>query len=665
MTHKKHSPNRLIRETSPYLLQHAYNPVDWHPWNEQTLKLAIENEKMILVSIGYSACHWCHVMEHESFEDEEVARLMNEHFICIKVDREERPDVDHLFMEAVQLITGQGGWPLNCFALPDGRPIWGGTYFRKHHWLQVLQHFAEMWERRDPALQHQAENVQIGLIDRLSVNIDTQPYESGPIFQQMARIMLRQSDSRLGGRSGAPKFPMPDLLLFQWLLAQRLPDEGLRNHVLLTLDRMVRGGIFDQLEGGFARYSVDERWHVPHFEKMLYDNAQLIGLYAEVAMRTDQRDYEAIVRQTIHWCLSDLYKPGEMFCSALDADSEGEEGRFYVWTQKDFEALPAELVSLLAEWYGIGGQAVWEHDKNVLVRPNDIKAFCQKHQLDEVRWQSLLNRGNQTLLDIRRKRIRPGLDDKQLLSWNALMVKGLCSAFRAFGHAEWLQIAKDVVSFIQKKMKTPDGGLLRSYKNGEARIPAFLDDYAFYIQALTSLYQCTFEEEYLFEARRLADYTLKHFFNADRDFFSYTSHASNDLVVKPREFYDNVIPSSNAAMCLAMSILGIYFEDDHLLNLAGRMIRNQASLMAQYPSGFSHWGQAMWLYEHQEITVFRGADAVEYAQGRLRQLPQLHSLAASDGSAAIPAVASKPFQEGLWRWKCDNNGCGLPERLQH
>ncbi len=663
MNDTNRKPNKLINETSPYLLQHAYNPVHWYSWNEQALRLATEENKMILVSIGYSACHWCHVMERESFEDEEVARLMNAHFICIKVDREERPDVDQVFMEAVQLITGQGGWPLNCFALPDGKPIWGGTYFRRQQWMQILEHFASMWERKDKVLFQQAENVHKGLIERLTLNIEPHSPEGEFIFEQMAQILLRQSDIRMGGSKGAPKFPMPDLLLFQWLLSERLPDSKLHDHVLLTLNNMCRGGIYDQLQGGFARYSVDERWHVPHFEKMLYDNAQLIGLYSEVARVADEHHFATIVEQTINWCLSDLYKSGEMFCSALDADSEGEEGRFYVWTKNEFETLPADLASQLADWYGIGGPAFWEHDKNVLVCPYKSKVFCEKHKLSEVQWSEMLAKGNQILLDMRRKRIRPGLDDKQLLSWNALMIKGLCSAFRVFGNTEWLGIARNMAAFIKKRMKRHDGGLLRSYKNGEARIQAFLDDYAFYIQALSALYQCTFDEEYLLEARHLVDYTLQNFFAADVYSFNYTSYESKDLIVKPRELYDNVIPSSNAAMCLAMITLGIYFEDQNLMDIAQRMIRNHASLMTRYPAGFSHWGQALWLLEHQEITVYWGKGAVEYSLGQMKKLPYLHLIAAAENISTIPVITSKPLQEGLWKWKCNNHGCGLPERI--
>ncbi len=663
MNNSMRKPNGLIYESSPYLLQHAYNPVEWFPWGDEAISLARETDRLILVSVGYSACHWCHVMERESFEDEEVAALMNKYFVCIKVDREERPDVDQVFMEAVQMIKGQGGWPLNCFALPDGRPLWGGTYFRRHHWMQILQQFARMWELKDESLLHQAENLQNGMTVRFSVKVVHDQYDAAGMFHEMARKMLRQCDNVHGGQKGAPKFPMPDLVLFQWLLAEQNPDPGLYNHVLLTLNRMLCGGIFDQLEGGFARYSVDERWHVPHFEKMLYDNAQLISLYSEVSRSTGHKEFEMVVRMTIRWCISNLYRPGEMFCSALDADSEGEEGRFYVWTQQDFDLLPPDLSPLLSDWFGIGAQASWEHGTNVLVRPYTLEEFCTKHMLDEAKWQWMLTQGINHLLSMRNQRSRPAIDDKQLLAWNALMIKGLCKAYKTFGEREWLEIARKVEAFIRQNLSTDQGGLLRSYKNNIAKTPAFLDDYTFYIQSLTALYQCTFDESCLLEAYRLTNFTLRNFYLNETGLFNFTSHDNNDLVIKPREVYDSVIPSSNAAMCLALTMMGIYFEDEHLLSEARKMLRNQARLMEQYPAAFNHWGQALWLLEHQEITVFKGENAARYAIGKLNHLHHLQLIAAADGSSSIPAVASKENRAGLWRWTCNQNGCRIPEQI--
>jgi uncharacterized protein YyaL (SSP411 family) len=663
MSSQKPEPNRLIHESSPYLQQHAYNPVDWHPWGDEALALARNTDRLLLVSIGYSACHWCHVMERESFEDKEVAELMNEHFVCIKVDREERPDVDKLYMEAVQLITGQGGWPLNCFALPDGRPIWGGTYFRKQQWTHILKQFARLWSLKDPALLNQADNVLNGLHQRQSLSIVQDDYEANSIFLKMASNMLRHCDVRYGGQKGTPKFPMPDLLLFQWLLAVQMPEPALRKHVLLTLDRMVCGGIFDQLEGGFARYSVDERWHIPHFEKMLYDNAQLIGLYSEVSRSSGHKDFEMATRMTIDWCISNLFIPGEMFCSALDADSEGKEGSYYVWTQQEFNRLPADIALLMSDWFGIGGQASWENGTNVLVRPYTLEAFCQKHQLEKAQWQTMLKQGVSQLLSWRNKRSRPQLDDKQLLVWNALMIKGLCSAYKAFGECKWLEIARNVESFIRNTMTTEHGELLHSYKNNLARIPAFLDDYAFYIQALISLYQCTFDETYLFDARKLTYYAIDNFYLNQEGIFNYTSHNSKDLVLKPREIDDNVIPSSNAAMCLAMIALGIYFEDAYFMKEARTMLRNQASLMERYPAAYSHWAQALWLMEHQDLTVFRGEKATEYATSKLADFHHLHLIAASNRQSGIPVVASKVLNDGLWQWNCNHQGCGIPIKI--
>ncbi|MBK9291746.1 MAG: thioredoxin domain-containing protein [Bacteroidetes bacterium] len=663
MSQAHRKPNRLINETSPYLLQHAYNPVDWYPWNEDTLRLAVEQNRMILVSIGYSACHWCHVMEKESFEDEEVAKLMNAHFICIKVDREERPDVDHMFMEAVQLITGHGGWPLNCFAMPDGRPVWGGTYFRKAQWLNVVEHFARLWQNQDNALWQQADNVHQGLNERMKVALRQDEYDATAVLKAMARRLFGQADTIYGGQKGAPKFPMPDLLLFEWLLASQLDEPRFGRHVLFTLDRMHRGGIFDQLEGGFARYSTDEGWHVPHFEKMLYDNAQLIRLYAEVYRSTRDTELESALRRTIQWCMDALYRPGEMFCAALDADSEGEEGRYYVWSKAEFDELPGDIAPILSDWFGIGGPAAWEHGKNVLVRPYTTEEFCRKHQLEPSKWSRMLSDATEILCRIRRSRQAPQLDDKQILSWNALMIMGLCNASLALGIETYLQTARDVARFIRLRLRTPEGALLRTYKNGNAHIAAFLDDYAFYIQALITLYQITFDEEYLLEAYQLTHFTLSNFYHEGEACFSYNQHGSSDLAVRPREMYDNVMPSSNAAMCMAISMLSVYFEDDRLSGIASALLQNQVALMMQYPAGFSHWGQALYMHEKKDISVLRGNDAIRFAKSLFANRPMWHLVAAATGQSAIPAVNSKTLQPGTWLWKCDYRGCAIPEKL--
>ncbi len=652
--------NSLINENSPYLLQHAYNPVDWHPWNDETLRLARESNRMMLVSIGYAACHWCHVMEHESFEDETIAQIMNQHFICIKVDREERPDVDHFFMEAIQLLGIRGGWPLNCFALPDGRPVWGGTYFRKDQWQSVLEQLAALWQSKSADLLEQADQIMEAMKNVETTENTTKSSDYKTFLSKMCQQLQTSFDSVNGGNRGAPKFPMPGQLQFLLNMGHHLENSAINDHVQFSLEKMARGGIYDQIGGGFARYSVDERWHIPHFEKMLYDNAQLISLYAE-GFRVFQKPlFETVVRESIAFLQRDLLGPEGAYYSALDADSEGVEGKYYVWAKNEFESALGENATLISSYFGIDKQALWENKLNVPVVPETISAFCQQHGLDPEQFTHLLKQSKEKLLSERSKRIPPALDDKRLLSWNALQISALIKAYVVFNEEKWLEQARHTMHFILKEMRQTDGGLFRTWKNGQAKIPAFLDDYSFLIHALIQLYQTDGNEKYVNEAHQLTQYVIAHFSEAEKPGFAFTSMAQTDLAVRPREVHDNVIPSSNAMMCHNLISLGMFFEDQKFMGMAHEMLERQMPLMQKFPASFYLWAQCLWLINKQAMVVVRGPGATSILQELCARLPPATLTAAAENESSIPIVADKPVSKGLQYWFCDSQGCRLP-----
>lgn len=647
--------NALIHESSPYLLQHAHNPVNWQPWNEKTLAEAKAKNKMILVSIGYSACHWCHVMEHESFEDETVAAIMNQYFVCIKVDREERPDVDQFFMEAVQLLTGRGGWPLNCFALPDGRPFWGGTYFRKDQWMEVLQQIAALFDREDPAIFEQAEQLTQGIKTNQFKDLkEIVAVNFSDITEKMANKLESQLDYQEGGTRGAPKFPMPDLLRFQLLLKNKNPK--VFEHAILSLRKMAKGGIYDQLGGGFSRYAVDGRWHVPHFEKMLYDNAQLIGLYAEAWKLTKEPLFAEVVEQSIQFCERELLGSEGAFMAALDADSEGVEGKFYVWNAAEFEKAVGENAHVMSEFFGINKAALWEDGNNVLVQAFDAATFAREKGLALEEFQNIKSAVRKKLLVKRATRERPATDDKRLLSWNALMINGLVNAATIFERNDWLAKAEKLADFIWDEMRGAYGGLFRSWKNGEAKIAAFLDDYTFLMQAQLTLFQQTGDVMYAEQAKELLHFVLKNFYVEAQHSFAYSDHDSNELPVSTFEQYDNVIPSSNAAMAKVLVELGMLYENQTYTAIAEKMIQQQAEKMTAYPAGFSHWAQALMLLERQQLIVVTGNEALKTAQ-TLRQHINNLTVVITDESLQLPAVKSKPQQNDLRLYFCDTAGC--------
>ncbi|RMG76663.1 MAG: thioredoxin domain-containing protein [Bacteroidetes bacterium] len=587
--------NALINETSPYLLQHAHNPVNWHPWNEETLKKAKDENKMLLISIGYAACHWCHVMEHESFEDTTVARIMNENFIPVKVDREERPDVDNVYMTACHLATGRGcGWPLNSFALPDGRPVWAGTYFPKKEWIKVLEYFIQLRKEDPEKLEEYAGKLTEGVQTAEEITIGEGDREfTRAALDGIAQKFLDNIDFKMGGRVGSPKFPMPNNYEFLLKYHHLSGDEKALEAVTVTLDNLAKGGIYDHLGGGFARYSVDGEWKVPHFEKMLYDNGQLVSLFSHAYQLTHNPTYEQIVRQTTEFVRRDMTSPEGAFYASYDADSEGEEGRFYVWTKSEIDSLLGDqsLSDLFADFYEIKARGNWEDGKNILYRRKTTAEIAQKHQLTESEVVAKIEQAKKTLFQAREQRTKPRLDDKILTSWNALMITGFADAYEALGEESYREQALKAGNFILKNVMDPDFRLHRNYKDGRATINAFLDDYALTIQAFIQLYEITFDQKWLDNARQLSEYVLAHFADDQTGMFFYTSKLDPALIARKIEIADNVIPSSNSTMARNLYALGLYFYKHDYVERAKNMMHNLAADLVNQsqPNFYSNW----------------------------------------------------------------------------
>lgn len=584
-------PNQLHNETSPYLRQHQHNPVAWYPWGEEALTKATSENKLIIVSIGYSACHWCHVMERESFEDEAIAAVMNKHFVAVKVDREERPDIDQIYMIAVQLMTNSGGWPLNCICLPDGRPIYGGTYFRPSDWKNVLLQLSDMWREQPEVAIDYAERLTAGIrqSEQLPINRIPDTYTNEDL-EAIVAPWKRLFDKQEGGYTRTPKFPLPNNWLFLLRYGVLANDDDVLEHVHFTLRKIASGGIYDHIGGGFARYSVDGQWHVPHFEKMLYDNAQLVSLYAEAWQQRPTDQYKRVVAETLAWIQREMTSPEGGFYCALDADSEGVEGKFYTFHQSELASVLGDDAELFVQYFGVTETGNWEEERtNVLKIDMEADELAQTVGFSAEEWGRYLNQGKQQLLAYRNNRVRPGLDDKLLASWNALMLKGFLDAYRVFNQLEYLEVALRNADFIRQHLTAEPGGLLHQpIANGKA-IAGFLDDYACCIDAFVALYEATMDEAWLHEAKRLMEYVLEYFYDEQASAFYYTSATSERLIARKQEIMDNVIPSSGSTIVRQLNRLGLMFGDERYREIASQMLANVVPHMASYGSGYSNW----------------------------------------------------------------------------
>jgi uncharacterized protein YyaL (SSP411 family) len=656
--------NHLANSTSPYLLQHAGNPVNWYPWGTEALRKAKNENKLILVSIGYSACHWCHVMEHESFEDESVAAVMNEYFVCIKVDREERPDIDQIYMSAVQLMTGRGGWPLNCICLPDERPIYGGTYFRKNDWTSLLFNLADFYKQKPAEAAEYAQKLTDGINQYESIDFITEQteYEKADLELIVAN-WERYFDKIEGGMGSQPKFPMPNNWQFLMRYAHLMNDDKIGKIVSLTLHKMAFGGIYDHIGGGFARYSVDNRWHVPHFEKMLYDNAQLISLYAEAY--TWQRDelYKQVVEQIITFTLRELTSPETGFYSALDADSEGVEGKFYTFSKAEIGELLGADADLFNIYYNVTDEGNWQEEQtNVFFRKEEDKALADKIGLSVDTLLKKVAASCQKIFEARSSRIRPGLDYKILASWNGLMLKGLCDAYRAFNNPEYLQTALKSAGFITANLIKNDGKLTRIYNanpSKQAVEVAFLDDYANIIDAFIALYEVTFDEQWLHQAKTLTDYAIAHYYGADDGIFYFTADDSQQLIARKSEIMDGVIPASNSVMARCLKKLGLFFDEENYTAISAQLLHKVMPHLAKYGSSYSNWSALLLeeVFGVYEIAITGNNAENLRVEMENNYIPNKIILGGNKGS--LPLLQGK-FGNAGQIFICKDKTCSLP-----
>jgi uncharacterized protein len=653
--------NALIHASSPYLLQHAHNPVNWVEWSEETLQRAKNEDKMILVSIGYSACHWCHVMEHESFENEEVAELMNQHFICIKIDREERPDIDQIYMDAVQLLTGRGGWPLNCFALPDGRPLHGGTYFPIEQWKKTLQSIADFYQtRKEEAFQYAAELTSgINKLDHII------PVENAEIkletIDKAVENWSKNFDLIYGGYNWAPKFPMPNNWAFYLQYYKQSNNPMYLDAVIKTLDGMANGGIFDQIEGGFARYSTDLYWKAPHFEKMLYDNGQLIGLYANAYQLTKNNLYKDIVYKTHQFLHHELTHETGLFYSALDADSEGVEGKYYIWTRQELVSILGDDEPLFSIYYSVDAYGNWEHGANILYKTRSQDELEKLTGKTIIEIEQIIEKCNTLLLLERNKKTKPGLDDKVITSWNALMISGYCEAFKAFGEKEFYTAAQKALDSILQHLWT-DKTLYRIYKNGKISIPGFAEDYACLTKALIDFYQISFDEKYLIKANELMELSITYFYSEEKKLFYFKSNTDAALIARKLDLTDDVIPSANSIFGHCLQALSFYFSNNHYEKMVDDMLLLVQQKFAKTTSSYTNWMQLS-LNKIQGVRqiVIAGPEAKNYfAQLNQNYLPNtLFALAAEQ--SVISLVKDKlPIENKTTIYVCQDKTCGLP-----
>ena len=586
-------PNRLTTQTSPYLLQHQDNPVEWYPWGDEALARAQAEDRPILVSIGYSACHWCHVMAHESFEDPEIARYMNEHFVNVKVDREERPDIDSIYMSAVQAMTGHGGWPLNAFLTPTGVPFFGGTYWPPSQrmgmpsFLQILEGVAEAWESRRADVDSNAAQLQTYL-ERTTSATPEGGELSGSILEAAFNALASLFDPTWGGFGAAPKFPQPAVIDVLLRHHHRTGSADAAAMARRTLDAMAAGGIYDQIGGGFARYSVDAEWLVPHFEKMLYDNAQLASVYLDASLAFDEPRYGEIAGRTLDYVAREMTSPEGGFYSAQDADSEGEEGKFYVWTPEEIDdVVGSENGALVRAYFGVEPGGNFE-GKSILHVPRPIAEVADARSSSAEHLRSLIEAAIPRLYRARAERVWPGRDDKQLTSWNGLMLKAFAEGARVLDRPDFATIALANARFILDRLER-DGRLLRSYKDGQAHLAGYLEDYAFFIDGLLALYTTTLDAEWVRRALRLAETMLDEFHDASSALLFDTGKHHERLVARPRDIQDGATPSGNSVAASVLLDLATLTGRDDFRSRAAAILRALADPMAEYPTGFARF----------------------------------------------------------------------------
>ena len=661
MSANKKFTNDLSKETSPYLLQHAHNPVQWKPWSETLFSTATAADKPILLSIGYAACHWCHVMERESFEDEAVADYMNTHFINIKVDREERPDIDHIYMDALQAMTGSGGWPLNIFLLPNGQPFYGGTYFppnamqNRASWMDVLKGVHAAFDSNREKLVEQATHLTAHL---LQSNIKAQQSQASEViatteeFQMIAQRILQNADTQWGGFGAAPKFPQTFSIQVLFRNYFQNKDQASIVHAIRSIDKMIQGGIYDHVGGGFSRYSVDAMWQAPHFEKMLYDNALILGTLAEAYQITKKPIYQDVIHATFTFLQRELFNGSGGYYAALDADSEGVEGKFYTWSYDELKAIiTPEIFDAFIAYYQVTPNGNWEHT-NILWTQNELEKEW------EPAWQNELKK----LFDARAVRVRPALDHKVILGWNAMLIVGFCKMNAATGNHLYKKAAIECMDWLESNLYHADENYFyHSIANGIPKAQAFLDDYANLIQAYIQLQEMTGDTSYLFKAKKWMDYVLIHFIDEDGLYFYYTASYQKDVIIRKKESYDGAQPSGNALICSSLFYLGQVFDLTEWRKQAEKMIHSIRPSLLQYPSSFGFWAQSFYQMSTGMIELVGVGPSVYESLPALNAafVPNSIRLMSQVQEDSIPLLKGKQGIDNQY-FICKNNSCSAP-----
>lgn len=666
--------NNLIHETSPYLLQHAHNPVNWYPWNETALKKAIDENKPIFLSVGYSSCHWCHVMEHESFENNDIAEIMNQSFVSIKVDREERPDLDDIYQKVCQMTTGQGGWPLSVFLTPDQKPFYVGTYFPsldsygRPGFGSLLRQLAQAWKEKPSDVKKAAENFMETL--QKTEKITTPSKLEKSILDEAAMNLMQIADNTYGGFGGAPKFPNAANLSFILRYSKISKISKFSEFVFKTLNKMAKGGIFDQIGGGFHRYSTDARWLVPHFEKMLYDNALLPIVYSEAYQITKDPFYLEVIQKTLNFVTREMTSPEGGFYSALDADSEGEEGKYYVWKKKEIQDSLGKNADVFCLYYDVTDGGNFE-GHTILNNNISTSTVAFHFGMSEDNVKKIISDSSDILLELRSNRIRPGLDDKVLTSWNALMISAFAKGYRVSEDKSYLESAEKCIAFIEKNLLTGNH-LLRTYKNGQAKLKGYLEDYSYFINALLDVFEINPDSKYLDLAANLANYLIDHFWDEQNNSFYFTADDHEKLIIRPKNNYDLSMPSGNSVA--AHSLLRLYHltQEKRFLDISLKTMESFSIMAAENPFGFGYLLNAIYLYLQSptEITVLNTKNKTTLNLLTKRFLPEaiLVTISGSDqlkSLAKYPFFAGKEFNpEKTTVFVCKNFTCSLPLEVE-
>ncbi|WP_245167551.1 thioredoxin domain-containing protein [Croceivirga sp. JEA036] len=660
--------NALIEETSPYLLQHAHNPVNWEAWKPEVLERAQKENKPLLISIGYAACHWCHVMEDEVFENDSIAAYMNQNFVNIKIDREERPDVDQIYMDALQMMTGNGGWPLNIVALPDGRPFWGATYLPKENWTKSLESLVELYKNEPAKVEEFATNLEkgikaINLVESKNSEVSFKDDELQLAVQKWSTYF----DTFLGGYKRAPKFMMPNNLDFLLHYGVQQKNDSILEYVNTTLTRMAYGGIFDPIDGGFSRYAVDTKWHVPHFEKMLYDNGQLISLYSKAYAVTKNPLYKETVEKSIAFVRSELSDSNGGFYSSLDADShnedgELEEGAFYVWTETELKQLLGDKFETFKRYYNINSYGLWEDENYVLIRDKKDDEVAKELGITQADLQQTISESIVILKQERDKREKPRLDDKILTSWNGLMLKGLTDAYRYLQDESYLKLALANADFITSEMMNDDGSLYRNHKAEKSNINAFLEDYATVIEGFIGLYEVTFDEKWLKHAQKLMGYTLLHFKDDESGLFFYTSDKDQKLIRRSIEINDNVISSSNSIMANNLIKLHKIYPDKPYGEIVERMVAQVQDNFMTDAQTFANWLHLVQYNNHNfyEIALLGENYKSIGAELASHYIPNSILVGAANGNSKLPLLENRYVPGETMAYVCIEGSCKLP-----